>query len=285
MSRLYIRGAAACTVFSLLLAFGAAGCAPRATEISGEIADAVREGIAGGRDKFDHSVFDAILRRHVRLEKRQFDYSGLKPNRQDLNQYLDRVAAAELRALSRDELLAFFINAYNAFTIHSILTTMTPGRPDGVASIKDIPGVFDAKVHIVAGIALSLDNIEHNVLRPMFKDPRIHFAVNCASAGCPPLADSAYLGERISEQLDAAARRTLSSPYYVRAENGRLLVTPLLDWYGGDFTEPANLGAKRSLARYIEGYAGDEVRQLISSRRGNVPVEFMSYDWTLNRAR
>jgi hypothetical protein len=133
------------------------------------------------------------------------------------------------------------------------------------------------------GESISLNNIEHNILRPFFKDPRVHFAVNCASISCPPLADSAFKGETIDEQLDAAARRTLQSPDYVRVENGTLLVTRILDWYGSDFITPGYRDASDSIADYIGSYGTDEVKQFIRLHSKNIPIEFMPYNWSLNR--
>lgn len=271
-------------IFAVLwLPLALQSCAPWAAEIKGDVAQQIREGIEHGTGSFDHSKFDAILKQYDRLALRRFDYVGLKAHQNEFEAYLDQIAKADLRQLTRNELLAFFTNAYNAYTLQTILKTITPEEPMGVSSIRDIPDVFDAKIHVVGGTTLSLNNIEHNILRPIFKDPRIHFAVNCASAGCPPQADTAYTGGRIDEQLDAAARRTLQSPYYVRVEKDRLLVTKLLDWYGYDFVNPGYQGATGTLPEYIARYATEDVRQFITSRGGNPPVEFPPYDWSLNR--
>jgi len=262
-----------------------AACAPKPKMIESEISQRVLEGIAHGRGSFDHSKFDAILRQYAKPDRHQFDYAALKPHQADLETYLHQVAQANISALSRDELLALLVNAYNACTIESILKAMTPDRPLGVASILDVPDVFDVKIHVVGGTELSLNNIENNLLRPIFKDPRIHFAVNCASFSCPPLSESAYTGGKVDEQLDTAARRTLQSPDYVRIENGRLLVTKILEWYGSDFVTPGYRGATGSLAEFINRYATNEVRQFIAARGSKTPVEFMSYNWSLNRVR
>lgn len=259
------------------------GCAPKAKPIGGDIAPVIQEAMAHGAGAFDHSKFDAILRRDAKPENHEFDYAELKSHEADLDAYLDQIANADLRQLSRDQLMALLINAYNAYTVKTILNTMTADRPQGVASIRDIPDVFDSRTHLVGKFPLSLNNIEHNLLRPYFKDPRVHFAVNCASVSCPPLANSAYTGEQLDAQLDAAARRTLQSPDYVRVEGDRLLLTKLLDWYGSDFITPGYRGATGSLTEFVQRYAGDPVKQAIAAHQGKLSTAFMDYNWSLNR--
>lgn len=261
------------------------GCAPKAKPLSGEIGQVIQQAITHGTGSFDHSKWDAILKREVVPEKHQFNYADLKTHEADLEAYLNQIANADLAHLSKDQLMALLINAYNASTIKAILNTMTPEHPQGVASIRDIPGVFDAKTHVVGKFTLSLNNIEHNLLRPYFKDPRVHFAVNCASVSCPPLANSAYAGEQLVAQMDAAARRTLQSPDYVRAEGDRLLLTKVLDWYGSDFVTPGYRGAAGSLAEYVQRYAREPVKEAMAAHPGKLSTTFMDYDWSLNRVR
>lgn len=269
---------------ALVLAAAAAGCAPRARPIGGNIAEEIRRGIAEGRAAFDHSAFDALLARHVEEERFVVDYRGLKRDEAALDAYLAALAGANLAALGREELFALFLNAYNAYVLETILATMTPARPDGVASIRDIPGVFTRARHAVGGHRLSLDQIEHQILRPFFRDPRIHFAVNCAARSCPPLASSAFRAAQLEAQLEAAARRTLGSPAYARVETGRLLLTRVLDWYGSDFTDPSFTGHAASVPAYVARYAADDVRAFIERHHGRPPVRFLDYDWSLNAA-
>ena len=274
---------------AILLALSLPCCgAPPAVPLKGEAADAVKRGIAGGTGTMDHSRFDRVLKDHARREGALFDYAGLQADPEDLDAYLEEAAGADLASLSRNELLALLINAYNAYTIRSILETLTPQDPGGVASIRDIPDVFDRKVHVVGGFRLSLNNLEHNLIRPLFRDPRIHFAVNCASISCAPLPPDALTGERVDDQLEQAARRTLSSPAYVRVEKGRLLVTKLLDWYGSDFVTPGFRGAEPTLDRFVHQYASDDVRRWLDSSNSSMTshptILFLDYDWSLNKA-
>ncbi|HEU5181461.1 MAG TPA: DUF547 domain-containing protein [Candidatus Polarisedimenticolia bacterium] len=280
------RQAGSCTLLSiaLMLSSLAGSCAPKAVAIQGEASETIRRGIASGQGSFDHAAFSRVLSRHSRDMGRRFDYDGLKARPEDLETYLKSIAGADLAALSRDELLALLINAYNAFTIDSILGTYKGSPALPVASIRDIPDVFSRKAHIVGGYKLSLDNLEHGLIRPLFKDPRAHFVVNCASVSCAPLPPEALTGTRLQTQLEAAARGTLSSPDYLRVENGRLRVTKLLDWYGSDFVSEGFRGAEKNLPRYLRKYATEEVVRFIDSAGGNPPYDFMDYDWTLNRA-
>jgi hypothetical protein len=259
-------------------------CAPRAVTRQQEAAQAIRRGMESGRGVFDHASFSRVLETYARDMGSRFDYEGLKAHPEDLRAYVVQVGGADLASLSRDELLALLINAYNAFTLESILDTLTPDKPRGPASIRDIPQVFSRKTHRIGGYSLSLDDLEHGLIRPLFKDPRAYFVMNRASLGCPPLPTQALTGTMLDSQLEYAARRTLSSPDYVRVEDGRLLVTKLLDWYGVDFVAPDFHGAEKSLALYIRKYASDEVARLIDARGGNPEIGFLDYNWSLNRA-
>lgn len=270
---------------ALLLLWPGLSCgAPRSVALEGEAAEAIRRGIASGTGTLDHRRFDRVLLLHARETGARFDYAGLKASPGDLDAYREELAKVDLAGLGRDEILALLLNAYNAFTIGSILETMTPERPEGVGSIREIPQVFARKTHLLGGFRLSLDNIEHNLIRPLFRDPRIHFAVNCAAASCPPLVEEAFTGAKLERLLENATRRVLSSPDFARVEAGRLRLTRILDWYGTDFVTEGFRGAEPSLPRYVAKYASGEVRDFIEEAGGNPPVEFLEYDWTLNRA-
>jgi len=269
---------------AVALALSLTTCAPRAVALRGEASEAVRKGIQSGRGVFDHRLFNDVLRLHAREMGSRFDYEGLKAHRESFAAYLRTVAEADLPGLSRDELLALLINAYNAYTIQSVLETLSPSAPHGVASIRDIPNVFSRKTHKVGGFLLSLDDLEHGLIRPLFKDPRSHFVVNCASRSCAPLPLEALTGGNLEAQLEYAAHRTLSSPDYVRLEGERLLITKLLSWYGADFVTQGFHGAEKSLPRYIRKYAAEDVARWIDAAGTDPPIAFMDYDWSLNRA-
>jgi hypothetical protein len=261
-----------------------AACAPRAVAIQGEAAEAVRRGIAKGSGTFDHAALDRVLSRYSRDMGRRFDYDGLGGHPEDLQDYLKAIAGADLASLSRDELLALLINAYNACTIDSILGSAQGTPPRQVASIRDIPEVFARKTHNVGGFKLSLDNLEHGLIRPLFKDPRVHFVINCASVSCAPLPPEALGGSRLEAQLENAVRQTLASPDYLRIEDGKLKLTKLLDWYGIDFVSDGYHGAEKELPGYLRKYAPEEAVRFIDAAGGHPAFEFMDYDWALNRA-
>ena len=267
-----------------LVAMTSAACGtPRATPIRGDISAALAHGIEDGAARFDHSSWDELLQRHARDSGRRFDYAGLKADEGQFQAYLGALADADLSTLSSNEIQALFANAYNAYTIATILEHVSPDGAFDIKSIRDVPDVFGRKDHTVGGFLLSLDTMEHNVLRPLFKDPRFHFAVNCASISCPPLPKRAFTGDEIDEQLDTVTRNVLTDPDYVSIDGDALLVTRIMDWYGGDFVNPEYKGSERSLTEFIAKYATAEVRELVAANGDSVNVKFRDYDWGLNR--
>lgn len=263
------------------LLIAVAACVPRAEVIEGTLPELIERGIASGDAAFDHSEWDRLARAHARERGRRFDYAGMKREEAALDRYLAALGAADIPSLSGDELAALFINAYNAYTVKTILNRVSPEGDFGIESIRDIEDVFGVTAHTVGGHALSLDDMEHGVLRPIFRDPRVHFAVNCASLSCPPLPEHAFTGDGLEEQLEAATARTLGDRDYVRAEDGTVVLTRILDWFGDDFTDPGNRGAEASVARFAARYNA-EARTLLDTN-DSAPVRFLDYDWNLNR--
>lgn len=257
--------------------------APEAEPVLGDLESALKQGLAEGGQTFDHTIWNEILGKYTNEGGRRFDYRGLKTDEARLVEYLTALAEADLTSLSRPELLALFINAYNAYTVKTILDKVSARGEYEIESIRDIRNVFDREEHVVGGFRLSLNNMEHNILRPYFKDPRIHFSVNCASTSCPPLPVKAFIGKSVEEQLEAAARQVLSSPNYVRVQEDRLVVTKIMDWYGSDFVKEGYRGAEGHLSDYIKKYTRQEVREWIASQASPPKPKFMKYDWSLNR--
>ncbi len=232
----------------------------------------------------EHDAWDALLKKHVVVRDggsvSQLRYAGMAAERAGLKRYLEslsKMRQSEFNALSAAEQMAFLINAYNAFTVEKILT-----RYPDIRSIWDFGKVFGNpfkdEFFVLLGGHRSLDWIEHEMLRKRYRDPRIHYAVNCASVGCPMLREEAYVALRLEVQLDEQARRFLSDRSRNRLSDGRLEVSRIFDWFKQDF-------APREA--YFAGYAGllaDDVtgRELI--RKKAAPLRFLDYDWSLNDA-
>jgi hypothetical protein len=218
---------------------------------------------------FDHSAFDGLLREFVD-DDGLVDYEGLGGRRDDLDRYVESLAAARFVELGRDEKLALLINAYNAFTLELILEHYP------LDSIRDIPSAqrWDAVRWDLGGHLYSLNQLEHEQIRPKFREPRIHFALVCAAIGCPPLRREAYAGVRVNDQLEDQARRVHHDERWVRYRPGsdRIELTSLYEWYRGDFEQVAD-----SVVDYVSTFRED-------LRDGDRPsVRFLDYDWSLNR--
>ena len=236
---------------------------------------------------FDHShrAWDALLKKHVVVQKgahaSQLRYAAMAQDRAALKRYLDSlsgVSEGEFNAWSRPQQMAFLINAYNAFTVEKILT-----RYPDIGSIWDFGklfgNLFKDEFFSLFGHRASLDWIEHGMLRKRYAEPRVHYAVNCASIGCPMLREEAYVAERLERQLEEQTMRFLSDRSRNRFAEGRLQVSKIFDWFKEDF-EPRG----RYFARYAALLAdGPEERTLIAEAR--VPLSFLDYDWSLNDFR
>lgn len=228
---------------------------------------------------FDHSAFDDLLATHVDAHG-VVDYDAFARSA-DFRGYLDQLARADLAPLSESERLALWINAYNAYTIELI---NQHGERESIRNINRTLGFLKGKgpwqepIATVAGHTYTLDQIEHEIIRKRFDEPRIHFALVCAALGCPPLRREAYTGARLDAQLDDQARRfLLRSPEKNRVdvEARRVYLSPIFDWYGEDFgRDAAEVG--QYLARY---FTGPEQELL---RSGDFRIEYTHYDWTLN---
>lgn len=240
---------------------------------------------------FDHQPWDALLKRHVVVidggQITQTDYAGMQGQRQDLQRYLQSIAEISQTAFDKwpsDKQLAFLINAYNAWTVELILTEY----PD-LHSIKDLGGFFSSpwkKAFIpLFGGEVSLDHIEHDLIRGSghYHEPRIHFAVNCASIGCPALRNEAYTAELLDAQLQAQTQLFLQDRSRNRLDGNRLAVSEIFKWYREDFQQGWR-GAE-SLAAFLGLYAdalGLNSAQQSQLQQGDIAIKFLDYDWQLN---
>ena len=250
------------------------------------------------RAAFDHGGLDAILKARVDAEGR-VDYRGLKGDRAALDAYvarLGRVAPETLNGWSRADQMAFYLNAYNAITFQVVIDHYPPkglGLIFPRLSIRNIPGVWDKIRTPVAGAELTLNEIEHEILRPRFKDARVHAAIVCASIGCPILRNEAYVGARLEEQLEDAARRFARHPEKNAVDPRRRIVTisPIFDWFKEDFESYAEqaptLKGRRGDAGRWAGALGFLIRYGDPAhadflRGGDYRVRLGDYDWSLN---
>lgn len=251
--------------------------------------------LAAGAFDHTHQAWTDLLRQHVVLKDggvaSQLRYARLARERAELEGYLhslSQVPAPQFEAWSKPQQLAFLINAYNAFTVEKILT-----RYPDLKSIRDFGTFFGNpwkdSFFTLLGRKMNLDNVEHDTIRAdgRYEDPRIHFAVNCASIGCPMLREEAYVAERLDAQLDEQTLRFLSdrsrNRYDTRSD--RLEVSSLFDWYARDFSRgwKGYTSVAQFLGRYAERLA-DAPDQRALIRDGRAPVGFLDYDWSLNDA-
>ncbi|MEZ4458825.1 MAG: DUF547 domain-containing protein [bacterium] len=264
-------------IFLVLLTLLFTACAPDAQVIDNPIVKKLDEGQRSGTQSFDHSAWSALLKAASRPNEGRVDYAYLAQHRAELDAYLDSLAKADVAKLGRAEQFALLLNAYNANTVRLILENYP-----AVKSIRDLSDPWKTARYTVAGSVLSLDDIEHGLLRPIFKDPRIHFGVNCASIGCPPLADFAFTGPNVESQLDAVTRIALTNPRYARVNGDTLELTAILDWYGKDFVDETFVGSAKTVPVWVARFASEDVKKLVKAKGGAPNVVFKDYDWKLN---
>ena len=226
--------------------------------------------VSAAANALDNTLYAELLRRYV--EDEAVDYKAMQRERSKLDRYLKGFEATDPSKLGRDDRFAFYINAYNAYTLKLVLDHYP------VESIKDIGGWLKSPWKIefcnIGGELLTLDDIEHDILRPRFKDARVHFAVNCASKGCPPLRPEPYEGSRLDEQLDDATRSFLNDPRNTRLEGDILWVSKIFSWFGEDFdNDPAD---------FVLRHAQGDLKTKLKERKGSVRVKYLDYDWSLN---
>jgi hypothetical protein len=218
-----------------------------------------------------HEIWAELLKKYV--EPAGVDYAGFKSEEDKLNRYLKVLEHIDSKTLSRDDQFAFYVNAYNAWTIKLILSAYP-----GVKSIKDL-GTFlkspwEKKFVRIDGDVLTLDDIEHHILRPRFKDPRVHFAINCSAASCPPLRSEPYLGSSLDLQLDQATRSFINNSNSYRLEGNAFYVSRIFKWFAEDFNDDV-------VGFYLK-YAQDDLKKKIVVKKDVIQVKYLYYDWSLN---
>jgi hypothetical protein len=272
-----MRGAIAAAAAWLALAGGS-----NAASISEDFAKST----PGSTLTIDHGSWDRLLKAHVRVGAdgiNRIDYGGFKvKGHADLKAYVASLEKVDVGKLDRSEQMAFWVNLYNAKTIDVVLDKYP------VKSIKNISlggglkalvtgGPWQAKIMKVGGHDLSLDDVEHVILRPIFRDARVHYAVNCASIGCPNLMPEAFTALRLEALLDAGARAYVNHPRGIAVAGGKVKASSIYSWFQADFG-----GNEASVLAHVRQHAD----QALKSKLENITrIDDYDYDWNLNDAK
>lgn len=220
----------------------------------------VEETLAAGKP--DHSIWDLLLRKHVD-EVGRVDYAGFRSDRMKLDAYLADLAANPVQEnWSSAEKMAYWINAYNAFTIKLIVKNFP------VKSIMDLHGgkAWDLEWIELGSQTYTLNQIENDILRPNYKDARIHFAVNCAARSCPPLLNRAWTASSLEANFEKQARAFINNKKYNKITPNSIQVSKIFDWYAGDFG---------NLIEFLNRYSSTKISS-------GAKITYLEYDWGLN---
>ncbi|MEM9276731.1 MAG: DUF547 domain-containing protein [Cyanobacteria bacterium P01_F01_bin.143] len=236
---------------------------------------------------FNYQIYNNVLKNYV-SDRGLVDYQQLQKNRQELDQFnqaLAKVNTTTYNSWSEAEKLAFLINAYNSFTLQSIID-QNPLKN----SIRDISGVWTRRKFAIAGLEKTLDNIEHDIIRKEFNEPRIHMALVCAAMSCPILRDEAYTADNLDSQLDDQTRKFITSSQGFKIDRDRKIVylSSIFKWFGKDWIANYGIdnkftGSKKEQAvlNFISQYLSSQDRQYLE--QGNYKISYLKYDWSLNK--
>ena len=224
----------------------------------------------------DHSIFDKLLKKYVN-EKGLVNYKGFKSDEKVLDQYLDMLSKnAPQSSWSKNEEKAYWINAYNAFTIKDVVKHYPIKSIKDIGSSIQIPFVntpWAEKFFTIGGEKMSLDNIEHGTLRKKFEDPRIHFALVCASISCPRLRNEAYMPDKLDAQLDDQGKDFLNNPAKNKIAKDKAELSKYFDWYKGDFKENG-----QSVVKWVNKYSTTDITE-------KTKIDYLDYNWNLNEQK
>ncbi|MCP9927734.1 DUF547 domain-containing protein [Cyanobium sp. CH-040] len=270
-----------------VLLLGAAGCNRGPEALLARITSATPAATQAPQPPLDPADFNAVLERVVD-DGGMVDYEALQRDPARLDRYLQTLAdlpPERFASWSEAEQIALLINAYNALTLRSIIDH-DPIRP----SIKAIPGVWKLRRHPLMGQRLTLDGIEHQILRKEYNEPRIHAALVCAAISCPPLRREAYTGAELERQLEDQTKRWLASPVGLRIDPaaGEVAISQIFQWFGEDWPR-ANPDATpvpghekdSAVLQFIARHRPAGERQLLLG--GGYRLSYLPYNWDLNR--
>ena len=229
-----------------------------------DVKDAARAGVENDQPKVDHGTWNELLKKYVQ-EDGMVNYQGFKKDRENLDEYLKMLSEQDPDdSWSTNEVLAYYINLYNAYTVDLIL------RNYPVKSIKDIKGAWTNEFIKIGNKEISLGGIENSLLRKM-NEPRIHFAINCASISCPKLLNEAYTADKIEEQLEKVTREFINSDKNEISQNP-VKLSSIFDWYKKDFQDNG------TVIDYINQYSNTKINSGAS-------ISYKEYNWNLNEAK
>ena len=269
-----------------LAAAGAIAVAAAPSKAGPEVFEAYT---AGATETIDHTAWDALLKAHLRAGPdgiNYVDYAGWKAGgHAPLKAYVKALEAVDPARLDRPEQFAFWANLYNAKTIDIVLDaypvetiraiTINEGLFGFLKKSAGLGGPWKAKVVKVAGEDLSLDNIEHDIMRKVFKDPRVHYAVNCASMGCPNLNMTAFTGANLEAELDKGAKAFVNHPRGIEAKSdGTIVASSIYSWFQADFG-----GSAAGVLDHARAYANEDLKARLD---GKSDIAGFQYDWDLN---
>ncbi len=227
----------------------------------------------------DHAAWQALLTAYVRPGRdglNRVDYARLKKQgARKLKAYLEELQGTDVTSLNKREQFAYWVNLYNAKTVDIILDhypvpSIREIRLSGMFSV----GPWKEKVVTVKGVKLSLDDIEHRILRPIWREPRVHYAVNCAAVSCPNLQTKAFTGATLEKLLDKGARDYINSPRGLKLRGGGIVASKIYEWFAADFG-----GTEKSVLAHIRRYAAPELAARISDA---ARISGYEYHWGLN---
>lgn len=229
-------------------------------------------GMAGSTPP-SHQLWNELLKSHVKPNG-QVDYKGFIREKPKLEKYLNLLSenAPDRKSWSKNEQLAYWINVYNAFTVKLIVdfyptkSIRDLGPKIKIPLIKD---VWHYKFFKIAGVEMSLDEVEHSILRKEFEEPRIHFAINCASVSCPPLLNEAFVAANLENQLTRVTTTFINDPARNKISSQSAQLSSIFSWFKGDFTK------KGTLIEFLNRYAKVKLSP-------NARITFMEYNWNLN---
>lgn len=235
---------------------------------------------AQSEDRIDHAAWERIVMRYLSADPgglNRFAYGAvMAEDRQALQDYIDALAALPISRFNREEQQAYWLNLYNALTVKLILQHYPL---DSIRDIDISPGLFadgpwDKPLVTIEGEDVTLNDIEHRILRPIWNDARVHYAVNCASVGCPNLQIEAFTADNTEMLLEAGARDYVNNPRGVQIRDGKLVVSSIYIWFKEDFG-----GSDASVIAHLKRYADEDLSEALAAVTS---IDDHAYDWQLN---